>query len=624
MLLEIVLRSSILVVSIGAILIAGNLSIWSVRPIYNSLAGITVQPPVSIEPVGLIEKGAIKQLEGKVLARRLEHRVEEIFGILLLDQKDALDSLQKSQIYLVPANDGGATDQRIDRLDLNTGGKTEFTFQAELFKLDVAGFANWVAGRLDKHDSIRTMLEVSDDSSRLFLEIDRVNGAKTRAVEDGPGTLSAALDRTACAVALDYLKEDPRYAGMTSAEFCAYVAAMQSYHGFVARAAERSRKGHALDTQALQAVIAQFQDGALARSQAPAIDLMLAGLFRMDKRPDEALVRLERAARILPDHAFVVRHLAAWTEEQKARMARPRQMAQAQQAVSVSLLAAQTAHPASTPIQVAYAEVRGQEALVPMRYAEMIEAAAPFMKHKVRLGIMASGFTPFEPPHSPPEVLPARNFTQDSDGLDGSGFGNATTHYLAALLPFETVEILPIKVIDDNFGGDLATFVDAASAVPELGVNVLAVPLGYPSDTADKVLDPLFQSLREQGIAGAGLGRQRPAGQGRGAWYQGPGHAGHGHCRGRAGQDWRAAQELPWSRRGQRAGAFQRGDHRRWGDPVAQRGHQLCADARHRALCDCLVDQPRSRPGCVSVPAVRDGTEDRARNGAKHVVGNGA
>ncbi|MEM9342960.1 MAG: S8 family serine peptidase [Pseudomonadota bacterium] len=497
---ELGLRVFILFVCAGVVWTTFQVAVWTVSPWANwvrskTTDGFEPAQTVTIAPVDMLEGGAIKNVEGKTIAKQLGHQVDAIKAVLARDLESDYQTLADQGISIVDTTVRGG-----EVFSAQSGDR--ITFQAELFSFDIAGLLNYVHGALEKRDSIATMIELGEKRSRVFVEVSPVGGAKTRIIEDTGPSLKAAIDRAACAVAAAYLAKADEYGAMSPEAFCAYQQQLALVQDFIARNARNVRNGLPIDSDGVRQVAEPFEQAPLSTSGAAIVDLILAGLYRLEGRREDAFARLNAARESVPRHPFVLANFDAWQREVETRE------------TASKLIATAVMIGPRTPLDDVYQKLREQEALQAINYPAMLDRVAPHATGStVKVAILDTGFTP-SGAISAPQIADAISVTPDNGAEDALGHGNMSTNLLAALLPFESVEVLPIKIFD-AYGSRDSQVLAGFDRAFDNGADVICANFGRAGDVS-----PLYEMTAEEArqrgtliLAAAGNGSRRGAKQ---------------------------------------------------------------------------------------------------------------
>ena len=435
---------------------------------------------VTIEPVGIIEDGKVKLLESRPIASHLQHRLSQIYKALKNDMGEHYTILEDAGVSVPSFKVGGSESfQLVPDVGVD--------FEVSVFKFDAAGLMKYVQGKLDARDQIKTMIEIGEPQSRLFLDVSRVNGVHHRLILNSGPTLNESIEVAACAVAHAYREIDGLFSDLDAYKFCVFLKIFEEFQDYIVQSANRVRNGGQINLDEAQRFIGRLESPPLDTTKAPVLQLILASLYHLRGNSDTALERLEEAAQRVPNHEFVVANLKSWRKERIERESDRHELA-----------ALKDAPPSKGKIAETYEAILHQPMLAAIRYPEMLERFKTLAGGKlVKVAIFGTGFTHPVNPVSNPEILKAINVTQDADSEDSNGFGNMMTHLLAALTPSEFVKIIPVKVLGSSGRGQVSDILQGFEAAAMSGSTIFAIPLGqssvddHTSDTYQNLLDYL-------------------------------------------------------------------------------------------------------------------------------------
>lgn len=458
---EFALRLLILLLCFGVTLMSLQMAIWTTKPWWRPLFGFPQEVAVTIEPVGIIEGGKVKDVESGPIASQLRHRLMQISDALGRDLSDRYEVLQKAGVSIPHTRVEGS-----ETFQLTTD--TEVSFEVEVFKFDVAGLLTFINGRLDARDSVKAMIELAAPKSRLFLDVSRVKGAAQRLIIDGGPTLNEVIDVAACAVIQAYRQQDGLFAGLDPQNFCTFLKVFEAFQAFIIQSANSVERGGEMDLAKARAITSRLEGEPFAVAESPVIHLILASLYRLQGDSVAALKRLEQAAALVPEHEFVVANVAVWRKEVAEREAQTRVLA-----------AAKDSPPAADELEATYMKIRGQPELARIQFPQMLERirSLPVAKD-VQVAVFGTGFTPSPDPADLPDILAAVSVAEGEPATDDhNGFGNVTIHFLAALTPRERLKILPVKVLSEAGRGQTSDILRGFDLAGSMGVDVFAIPL---------------------------------------------------------------------------------------------------------------------------------------------------
>ena len=416
---------------------------------------------MTIEPVGMIESGKTKTLEGRPIASQMNHRLSLIYDSLKKDLGEQYSILKQAGVSIPSFSVGGAeTFQLVADSDVS--------FEVSVFKFDIAGLMAYLRGKLDARDQVKALIEIGSPKSRLFLEVSRIKGAdRSLILESGP-TLNDAIDTAACAVAHAYREQDGLFSGLDTESFCKFLDILKNFQNYVVRSANIVTRGGQIDLAEARRFVTQLEAAPFDRSNSPVVHLILASLYRISGDKDAALDRIEKAAALVPEHEFVVVNLEPWRTEKAEREADVRQIA-----------STRNAPPDTVALESTYQTIRAQPALASIRYPEMLaHIAAQAPGSDVTVAVLSTGFTYPAEPLAAPRILDLINVTGEPATDDLNGHGNMVTHLLGALLPIDGLKILPVKVLTSGGTGTNAMIADGIVKAADQGSDVLAIPLG--------------------------------------------------------------------------------------------------------------------------------------------------
>ncbi len=461
------LRLFLLFLCVGAVVVSAQVAIWTTKPWWRPLLGLPEAVSVTIEPVGMIEGGKVKSLESRPIASQINYRLSQIYDALKKDMGEHYTILKEAGVSIPSLNVGGSESFQLV-------SDTGVAFEVSVFKFDVAGLLAYIHGKLDAQDQIKTMIEIGDPTSRLFLDVSRINGANQRLILDSGPTLNESIEFAACAIAHAYRDKDGLFSGLDTHGFCAFQGILEGFQDYIVQSANRVRNGGQINLDEAQTFIKQLEAPPLGTSEAPVVHLILASLYRLRGNGDTALERLEEAAQRVPNHEFVVANLKPWRIERAEREAGKRELA-----------ALRDAQPDESKLAETYEAIRSQPALSAIRYPEMLERLRTLPRDsEVKVAIFGTGFTRPSNPLAEPEILEAINTTTDAESDDLNGYGNMVTHLFAALTPIEAVKIVPVKVLGDSGSAGQDEILRGIEAATGRGSEILAILLGqsYPDD----------------------------------------------------------------------------------------------------------------------------------------------
>lgn len=494
----------ILVVFLCAAVItsAAQVAVWAVRPwVYEVRTWLSpaFQMPqtVSIGRVDLIEGDKIKSVEGRTISRQLSHLVTQIYDTLTRNLEADYKTLTGAGYSVVDTTVRGG-----QIFSAQTG--EQVTFEVEIFKFDVAGLLNYFQSALSKSDSVSALIEITEKSSRVFVEVSPVKGPSERLIEETESTLQDALERAACAIARSYLGRDRVFDGLSTKAFCAYVEALQDVQNFIRISAGRVRRGEAFDLTTVQSIAAPFETEPLGTSDCAIVHLMRASLYRLGNRHSEALAQLELAERTVPDHPFVTSNLAAWRREEADRR-RARDLIDKQEVATAGQIAE------------TYRKLADQPALRAINYAGMRDAFLQMERPgHAKIAVLDTGYTQAgEAPDGYATILPSESFVDGEGPDDGAGHGTFNVNLLAALLPVDNADIVPIKVLsNDGFGTEL-TILSGMDRALQIGATLICANLGGSGRAVSVVYQRVVDVANDSGafvVAAAGNGSRRAEG----------------------------------------------------------------------------------------------------------------
>ncbi len=476
---EIVLRLFLLFLCAGAIVVSVQVALWTTKPWWRPVLGLHEEVSVTIEPVGMIEGGKVKSLESRPIASQLIHRVSQIYGALKKDMGEHYAILNEAGVSIPSFSVGG-------RESFQLVSDTGVNFEVSVFKFDIAGLMNYIHGKLDARDQIKTMIEIGDTKSRLFLDVSRVNGADQRLILDSGPTLNESIEIAACAIAHAYRERDGLFSGLDAHRFCAFHEILEEFQNFIVQSANRVRNGGPINLDEAQSFIDRLESPPLEETKTPVVHLILASLYRLRGDSDAALERLEEAAQRVPDHEFVEANLDLWRTEKAER-----------EADRSELAALRDAPPDEGRLAETYAAIRTQPALAAIRYPEMLERLDTLPRGaEVQVAIFSTGFTYPAEPVPKPEILNAINTSMEPVSDDLNGHGNMVTHLLAALTPSESVKILPVKVMDKRGAGLTSAILQGFQEAIGDGRLIFAIPLGQPYSDDPKLREAVDNTAK--------------------------------------------------------------------------------------------------------------------------------
>ena len=460
---EIGLRVFILFLCAGVVLTAVQIGVWTVKPWYEGMRrwwseDFPRQQRVVLDAVDLIEDDKVKTVEGRTVAKQIKHEVDRIYEDLERDLKAEYTTLKGFGVDT--STSGGQV--------FTTPTSQDFDFQAEVFKFDVVGFVKYVRGALERHDEVKTMIDMRDANSRVFMEISPDGSQATLTIAETGPSLKLAVSTAACTIVMSYLGGETVYKGLAGETFCAYMAAHREMNDFIVLSARGVKDGNTFEPSRVREVAKLFESSELAGTKAPIVDLQLASLYRLEQKLDRALVRLEAAALAVPKHPFVVQNLKAWRDEKARRDNLAEQTA--------------TASISATVLQGHFDAIRAQPALTLVNYPAMLDWLKEMGDRKpTKIVVLDSGYTPSDPPLTAPVIAPGVSFVGGEPALDLNGHGNMVTNLLAALLPMSEFEILPGKVLNNSGSGRESDILAGMVHAIEGDASVVCMALGRSS-----------------------------------------------------------------------------------------------------------------------------------------------
>jgi tetratricopeptide (TPR) repeat protein len=486
---EFALRGLLLFLCAGAIVASIQVAIWTTKPWWQQLFGVQ-DIAVTIEPVGIIEGGKVKDVESGPIASQLRHRLTQISDALSRDLSDRYAVLQKAGVSIPRTRvEGSETFQLM--------ADTKMSFEVEVFKFDIAGLLTSINGRLDARDSVKAMIELGTPKSKLFLEVSRVKGTAQRLIIDSGPTLNEAIDVAACAVIQGYREKDGLFAGLDANSFCVFLTVFEAFQAFIIQSANSIELGGTMDLAKAKAITARLEAEPFTLAESPVIHLILASLYRLQGDSAAALKRLERAAALAPQHEFVLANVASWRKEVEEREAQAR-----------ALAAAKDSPPAADELEATYQRIREQPRLAEIKYPQMLERLKSLpVAGEVEVAVFGTGFTAPPDPAELPSILAAVSTVEHDPGTDdGNGHGNATTHFLAALTPRDRLKILPVKVLSRTGQGQTFEMLRGMELAASLGADVFAIPLslGAKDKGSAAIFERSFADLGVIAVAAAG------------------------------------------------------------------------------------------------------------------------
>ncbi len=453
--MDTLLRLIVLALCCGVIATFVRIGIWTITPWWHSVMKIDRDFAVQIAPVGLIEDGKIKNVEARAIALTLNHELDQIFATLRRKLADEYSALNDLGFQL--ASVAGAKAKRFEPLS-----SKEVNFTAQFFSIDVAGFLNAMHGILDRTDKVKVMIEAGKNQFRLFLQIESVSAGHSHKVAEVEEDLSKVVKLAACAVARHYLDDDDVLNGLSPEELCVFVERLKKYHEFIESSAERKR----IDPLHLNEFVQQFEAPPLTENTSPAVHLILASLYRLQRKNDQALQSLEIAARRAPDHKFVATNLAEWKKEKANRI----DSASADLTANVN--------------EELLDKIASQSALEMISFSEMTKHLTKIPARKeVRVAVFGTGYTPPVGLNAP-KIEPTRTFLNnrisDENGKDEGGYGSLVTNLLAALTRHENVILRHYKIFDGNAGAATFDIANALDYAREQNTNLYIITFGSP------------------------------------------------------------------------------------------------------------------------------------------------
>jgi len=238
-----------------------------------------------MDAVDFIENDKIKLVEGRTIAKQIKHEVDRIYEVLERDLKIEYGILKGFGVETSPP--GGQV--------FTTPTSQSFDFQAEVFKFDVVGFAKYIRTSLDKSDEVKTMIDLRESGSRVFIEISPVGSDTTRSVAEAGPSLETAISTAACSVVLSYLKDEVEYRGLSAEAFCVYIDAHRKLTDFIVSSANAVRAGHAFEPARVRVVAKPCEDNERKITKAPLIPLQPDSLYRMEQSLEAARTTLAAA-----------------------------------------------------------------------------------------------------------------------------------------------------------------------------------------------------------------------------------------------------------------------------------------------------------------------------------------
>lgn len=488
---EFALRIVLIIASAGVILTAAQVALWASRPWWRPLVGGNPEIAVTIEPVGIIEGGKVKDVESGPIANQLMHRLTLISASLNRDLRDRYDVLQKAGISIPRTRvEGFETFQLTSDSDVS--------FEVEVFKFDVAGLFAYITRRLDKRDSVKAMVEIRNPSSRLFLDVSRVNGDPERIIIDSGPSLNDAIELAACTVMRTYRRKDELFSGLDAHGFCALVSVLEDFQDFIFRSANQVENGGQMEIAEAKALTKRMEGGPFLHGDSPVIHLLLASLYRLQNENAKALGRLERAAGIIPKHEFVQANLTAWRDEKKRLDSQNK-----------ALKAAKETPLTADELALTHKAILDQPELKRIRYPEMLAHLRTLpVVDTVTVAVFSTGFTPPQAAGVLSEVLKPVGTIANEGTEDVNGHGNMIIHLLAALTLEDRVRILPVKVLSNAGSGTDSDILKGFQLADQAGANVFAIPLGKEAPDA-AAYEQVLNRVKAIPVAAAGNSARR-------------------------------------------------------------------------------------------------------------------
>lgn len=464
--LDTFLRVTLLLACTGAIALSGKLAIWTTKPWWQKVLSIAPSNTVIIEPVGFIESGRVKTLEGKPAASQLKHRLNQINERLNRDLSSEYSLLKDQANVAVPSIRAGRNEQ------FQLISNTDVEFEVSVFKFDIAGLMSFVGNQLDSKDHVKTMIELGEPQSRLFLDVIRVESEDQRMILDTEPSLNQALETAACGIAQSYHDADGVFSGLQASEFCTVYNIVSDFQDYIVRSANLVANASEVNIAEANQLISRLKLESLQSVNSPIIHLLSSSLYRLTGDNQNALISLERAAALSPKHDYVSGNLALWRQEAESQAANSRVLAS---------IRSKSVEP--NQLKETYQAIQTQSALQWINYPKMLAFVSSIQEfNPVSVAILSTGFTQPDSWTGNPTISPSLNVTNDPSTDDNNGHGNSTVHLLAALLPFENITIQPIKIFSDNGSSSLTEVVEGFSLALDKKSTILTMPIGAASD----------------------------------------------------------------------------------------------------------------------------------------------
>jgi hypothetical protein len=459
------LRLLVVVVCVLGISLLAKLALWTVEPWARRFLGGEARIPVAVEPVGFVEAGKVQTQPGASAARSLSHRLQENNLVLSRDLTEQYALVQKHLKVSLP--EAGAPAE----VAFDSVVSEPVAFEAKFFNVDVVGIGNFVYRQLYAGNSIHAMVEVLDDKVRYFVEVSRPEKPPGEQIQQLDRTVTGdvhrAFERLACDIAYLYHGEAARFSGLSAESFCEFLGALRLYHDFIVRTAAAAENGEPVALAQLERVIAAFDDRPLAELPAPVVHALRASLYKLKGDIDKAIGILEQAASLAPGDRFVLENLPKWQAERDAQpIPRPVEPPEGIDA---------------TKLEAAYGTVLSQPALAQVGYQDLLRKAASARPKRMVVAVLSTGYAGAAAPRDRAEILPVENLVDDETPEDGNGHGTDVANLLAALVPFEEVQILPVKVLSNNGTAPTERIVEGFARSIDRGARIIVAPLGGSS-----------------------------------------------------------------------------------------------------------------------------------------------